>query len=111
MASATAAALVAASEATANTRASISARCEVRRVGVVSHYPGLFLRRAAVYEVYPDNRGPWILHEKNGPSLRVVAWFVDRRDAECARQALEKRDVALRPVAAGCEAPKEHNAH
>ncbi len=57
-----------------------------------------------MYEVYPDNRGPWILHEKNGPSLRVVAWFVDRRDAECARQALEKRDVDP-------GAPKEHNAH
>jgi hypothetical protein len=43
-----------------------------------------------MYEVHPDNKGQWILYKVGGGDFLVVAWFVEREDAEFARDAFER---------------------
>jgi len=47
-----------------------------------------------VYEVHPDKDSRWILYKVGGGDFLVVAWFVDREDAEFAREAFEGRAAA-----------------
>jgi len=43
------------------------------------------------YEVHPDDKGQWVLYQTGGGDFLVVAWFVDREDAEFVRETFEKR--------------------
>jgi len=44
-----------------------------------------------MYEVYPDDQGRWILYEVGGGDFLVIAWFVDKADAEFAKEAFQRR--------------------
>lgn len=45
-----------------------------------------------MFEVHPDDKGKWILYEVGGGDFSVVAWFVDKADAEFAKMAFERRN-------------------
>ena len=47
-----------------------------------------------MYEVHPDNEGRWILYRVGDGGFDLIAWFVDREDAEFSRQAFENRACA-----------------
>jgi hypothetical protein len=50
-----------------------------------------------MFEVHPDDKGKWILYEVGGGDFSVVAWFVDKADAEFAKMAFERRNEMGRP--------------
>ncbi len=48
-----------------------------------------------MYEVYPDDKGQWILYKMGGGDQLVIAFFSDRADAEFARRAFILRDTPV----------------
>jgi hypothetical protein len=50
------------------------------------------------YEVHPDDADRWVLYQTGDGGFDVIAWFVDREDAEYVREAFERRaDGEKRP--------------
>jgi hypothetical protein len=53
-----------------------------------------------MYEVHPNLADQWVLYRTEDGSFDVVAWFINRSDAELARQMFEERSDSLESDAA-----------